>query len=55
MELFMPTGKNTEKAGTLLSDVSKSIKNTDVETLKQTDGKLDTLLVKEKVEMEEKV
>ena len=55
MELFMPTGKKTEKEGTLLSDVSRSIKNTDLETLKQTDGKIDTLLEKGKVEIEEKV
>ena len=50
MELFMPTGEKTERAGTLLADASKSKKKTDPEMLEQIDRKLDLLLEDRKTE-----
>lgn len=52
MELLMPTGKKTEKKGTLLTDASQPEKKTDSEMLEQIDGKLDLLLAAGKAETE---
>ncbi len=52
MELLMPTGKKTEKKGTLLTDASQPEKKTDSEMLEQIDGKLDLLLAAGKTETE---
>lgn len=52
MELLMPTGEKTEKAGTLLTDTSQPEKKTDSEMLERIDGKLDLLLAAGKVETE---
>ena len=52
MELLMPTGKKTEKDGTLMQDVSQPEKKTDSEMLEQIDGKLDLLLAAGKTETE---
>lgn len=44
MELLMPTGEKTEKAGTLMEESTQQEKKTDSEMLEQIDGKLDLLL-----------
>lgn len=52
MKELMPTGKKTEKIGTLLTNVSMPEKKTDSEMLEQIDGKLDLLLAERKIEAE---
>lgn len=52
MELLMPEGKKTEKAGTLLTDASQIEKKSNSEMLEQIDGKLDLLLAAGKTETE---
>ena len=52
MELLMPKGKKTEKAGTLLTDESQTEKKSDSEMLQQINEKLDLLLAAGKTETE---
>ena len=52
MELLMPTGEKTEKAGTLLTDASQPEKKSNSEMLEQIDGKLDLLLASGNTETE---
>ena len=52
MELLMPKGEKTEKAGTLLTDASQMEKKSNSEMLEQIDGKLDLILAAGKTETE---
>ena len=52
MELLMPEGEKTEKAGTLLTDASQMEKKSNSEIVEQIDGKLELLLADGKTETE---